>query len=153
MSPPVGEVETGAEVSKRTSRRRKTAHLKDVPETKELRDRLKAQCAEISSRLDKSRPLSKDDGGDFAGLLGGLEGDFRMGDGGMYGPGEQVAAIRRRGGCSCYPIRSTPRVSADYDEFGLDCKMRCAASPISGQPQKTWVTRCWSKKMHPENHR
>ena len=43
------------------SRRRKTSHLKLVPETLELREHLKAVCNDVASKLDKSRPLSKDE--------------------------------------------------------------------------------------------
>jgi hypothetical protein len=43
------------------SKRRQTAHLKLVPQTKELREKLAAKAAEVASKLDKSRPLSKDE--------------------------------------------------------------------------------------------
>jgi len=45
----------------RKSRRRKTAHLKLVPETRGLREKMRAKCAEVAAKLDKSVPLSKDD--------------------------------------------------------------------------------------------
>jgi hypothetical protein len=43
------------------SKRRQTAHLKLVPPTKELRERLQARAVEIAATLDKSRPLTKDE--------------------------------------------------------------------------------------------
>ena len=46
---------------RRKSRRRKTAHLKLVPETRELRERIRKRCCEVASKLDKSRPLPKDE--------------------------------------------------------------------------------------------
>ena len=44
----------------RKSRRRQTSHLKVVPETRELRERMRARCAEVVAQLDKSLPLTKD---------------------------------------------------------------------------------------------
>ena len=57
--PDVTEASTNAEPRK--SRRRKTSHLKNVPETKELRLALRDECRHIAAKLDKSRPLSKDE--------------------------------------------------------------------------------------------
>ena len=45
----------------RRSKRRQTSHLKLVPETRELRDQLQARCGEVAAKLDKSRPLTKDE--------------------------------------------------------------------------------------------
>ena len=45
----------------RKSKRRQTAHLKLVPQTKELREKLQARAAEVAAKLDKSRPLTKDE--------------------------------------------------------------------------------------------
>jgi len=45
---------------KRRSRRRKTAHLKMVPATKELRESLRATCQQIADTLDRAVPPSKD---------------------------------------------------------------------------------------------
>ena len=41
--------------------RRKTSHLKDVPETLELRESLRARCADIASRLSRDVPMTKDE--------------------------------------------------------------------------------------------
>ena len=41
--------------------RRKTSHLKIVPEARELRDQIRLQAIEIADRLDKSRPLAKEE--------------------------------------------------------------------------------------------
>ena len=41
--------------------RRKTSHLKEVPETLELRESLRARCAEIAARIDRSTPMTKDE--------------------------------------------------------------------------------------------
>ena len=45
----------------RRSRRRKTAHLKMVPSTKELRESLRVRCREIADTLSRDVPPSKDD--------------------------------------------------------------------------------------------
>ena len=47
--------------SKRTSRRRKTAHLKAVPPTLEHREAIKRRCDEVTAKLDKSVPMTKDE--------------------------------------------------------------------------------------------
>ena len=46
---------------KRKSRRRKTSHLKEVPQSRDQREHMKQRCAEIASQLDKQRPLTKDE--------------------------------------------------------------------------------------------
>ncbi len=46
--------------SKRT-KRRSTGHLKLVPEPKSLREQLRAKCEETAAKLDKARPLTKDE--------------------------------------------------------------------------------------------
>ena len=51
----------GENLPKRKSRRRKTSHLKSVPESKEQREQLKERCAQVAAKLDKSRPLTKDE--------------------------------------------------------------------------------------------
>ena len=52
--------EFAGEAPKR-SKRRQTTHLKRVPETRELRDKLHAKCREVAATLDKARPLGKDE--------------------------------------------------------------------------------------------
>src|SRR3712207_7601949 len=39
--------------------RSNTAHLKVVPETRELRDRVRAEAATLGQTLDRSRPLTR----------------------------------------------------------------------------------------------
>lgn len=138
MLPVSGEVDTGTEVSKRTSRRRKTAHLKDVPETKELRLQMRAQCVSVAARLDKSRPMSKDelelvcrklleDLGQPERFLGWamvvLATEFWR---------DQVAAIppSRRLFLLPHCLKHAEGCPADYDEFGLDCR-KCGACSIA----------------------
>src|SRR5437762_3370514 len=49
------------ESAPRKPRRRNTAHLKLVPDSKAQRESLRARCAEVAARLDKSRPIGKDE--------------------------------------------------------------------------------------------
>lgn len=144
MLPAAGELETGreveasGEVSKRTTRRRKTAHLKDVPATKELRVEMRVQCAQVAARLDKSRPMSKDelelvcrrlleDMGQPERFLGWtmvvLATEFWR---------DQVAAIppSRRLFLLPHCLKHAEGCPADYDEFGLDCR-KCGACSIA----------------------
>ncbi len=122
----------------RRSKRRQTSHLKLVPPTRELRDRLQARCAEVAARLDKSRPLTKDEmeqlsrsllteAGEPEGYVGWimvvLASEFYQ---------EQVAAIppSRRLFLLPHCLKHAEGCPADYDEFGLECK-KCGACSIA----------------------
>jgi geranylgeranyl pyrophosphate synthase len=120
------------------SKRRQTAHLKLVPPTKELRERLHARAAEVAARLDKSRPLTKDEmekivrrtleeAGQPEGYVGWmmvvLATEFWK---------DQVAAIppSRRLFLLPHCLKHAEGCPADYDEFGLECK-KCGACSIA----------------------
>ena len=122
----------------RRSKRRQTSHLKLVPETRELRDSLQARCAALAARLDKSRPLTKDEmetlargllteAGQPEGFVGWtmvvLASEFYK---------EQVAAIppSRRLFLLPHCLKHAEGCPADYDEFGLECK-KCGACSIA----------------------
>ena len=62
LSTGISPTDTSAKESSSGGRtpRRKTSHLKDVPETLELRESLRARCEEIAARLDRSVPMTKD---------------------------------------------------------------------------------------------
>jgi hypothetical protein len=123
---------------KRTSRRRKTAHLKSVPPTLEHRRALQKRCDEIAASLDKSSPLSKDqmevicrrvleERGDPEGFLGWtmvmMASSFWR---------DQIASIppSRRLFLLPHCLKHAEGCPADYDEFGLDCKT-CGACSIA----------------------
>jgi geranylgeranyl pyrophosphate synthase len=125
-------------VPPRRSRRRKTAHLKLVPETKSLREELRRRCAETAARLDKSQPLSKDEMERVArgilesqnlpeGLVGWtmvvLASEFWR---------DAVAAVppSRRLFLLPHCLKHAEGCPADYDQFGLDCK-QCGACSIA----------------------
>jgi geranylgeranyl pyrophosphate synthase len=120
------------------SKRRQTAHLKLVPQDKAVRESLQARAAEIAARLDKSRPLTKDEmealarrtlaeAGQPEGYTGWmmvvLATEFWK---------DQVAAIppSRRLFLLPHCLKHAEGCPADYDEFGLECK-KCGACSIA----------------------
>jgi geranylgeranyl pyrophosphate synthase len=127
---PIGE--------KRKSRRRKTAHLKQVPDNKALREELRATCARIADQLDKSTPLAKDEMETLArrildehGLPEGFVGWTMVALATEFWR-DQVAAIppSRRLFLLPHCLKHAQGCPADYDEFGLDCKT-CGACSIA----------------------
>lgn len=136
--PSAQDLSSPAETPQRVSRRRKTAHLKDVPETKELRTQLRLHCATVAARLDKSRPLSKDElegvaqrilteAGQPERFLGWtmviLATEFWR---------DQVAAVppSRRLFLLPHCLKHAEGCPAEYDEFGLECR-KCGACSIA----------------------
>ncbi len=120
------------------SRRRKTSHLKLVPETRDLREQLKARCDEVAQRLDRTRPMTKDEMEAVARRLLAEEG---LGEGyvgwtmvmlssAFYR--EQVAATdpSRRLFLLPHCLKHAEGCPADYDEFGMNCK-QCGACSIA----------------------
>lgn len=120
------------------SRRRKTSHLKAVPETRQLRDSLKLRCDQVAARLDKTRPLSKDGMEQVArqlisednlpeGYLGWI---MVMLSSAFYR--DQVAATdpKRRLFLLPHCLKHAEGCPADYDEFGMNCK-QCGACSIA----------------------
>ncbi len=120
------------------SKRRQTAHLKLVPPSKELRERLQARAVEVAATLDKSRPLTKDEMeklvrqhlaelGQPEGYVGWmmvvLASEFWK---------DQVAAVppSRRLFLLPHCLKHAEGCPADYDEFGLECK-KCGACSIA----------------------
>ena len=141
-APPTTQLEdgtnTGASEPKRKSRRRKTAHLKLVPQTRELRDSMRATCAEITAKLDKSLPLTKDD---MERIARGLLDQLGMPEGYVGWTmvvlasefyRDQIAAIppERRLFLLPHCLKHAEGCPADYDEFGLACK-ECGACSIA----------------------
>lgn len=130
----------------RKSRRRQTAHLKDVPPEKSQRDELRACCAAACARLDKSRPLTKDEMEQLArkllaeanlpeGYVGWmmvvLASEFWR---------EQVAAVPHNRRLLLLPhcLKHSQGCPADYDEFGLDCEKcgACSIADFRGEAEK-----------------
>ena len=128
----------GKDLPKGKSRRRKTSHLKSVPESKELREQVKERCAQVAAKLDKSRPLTKDE---MEVVVRGLLADMDLPEG-LLGWTmvllasafwtDQVASIppSRRLFLLPHCLKHAEGCPADYDQFGLDCKT-CGACSIA----------------------
>ncbi|EAQ78123.1 polyprenyl synthetase family protein [Blastopirellula marina] len=123
---------------KRKSRRRQTAHLKQVPSSKQLRETIRAACVQVAAGLDKSRPLPKDEMEKVVrDLLTGLnQPDSYVGWTMVMFASEfwrdQVAAVPHERRLFLLPhcLKHAEGCPADYDQFGLDCKT-CGACSIA----------------------
>jgi geranylgeranyl pyrophosphate synthase len=132
-------VATAAEArAEKKPTRPSTAHLKAVPETRELRDRVRAAAAELGKHLDRSVPLTRP-------VLQhmGEQMLLRMGLGEQYLGftmvaisnefwREQVQAVdfKRRLLLLPHCLKHAEGCPADYDEFGLDCR-KCGACSVA----------------------
>ena len=122
----------------RRSRRRKTSHLKEVPQPKELRERIRVRCRDVADRLDKDCPLSKDEMERVAReILTEMELPESFVGWTMVVLStafwqDQVAAIppSRRLFLLPHCLKHAEGCPADYDEFGLDCE-KCGACSIA----------------------
>ena len=115
-----------------------TAHLKVVPESRELRDQVRAQVAAFGKTFDRSKPLTKPT------LQALAEGVLKsMGLGEQYLGftmvllsnefwRDQVSAIdfKRRLFLLPHCLKHAEGCPADYDEFGLDCR-KCGACSVA----------------------
>ncbi len=124
--------------TKRQSRRRKTAHLKLVPETKDQRGALRERCFQAAEKLDRSRTPSKDELETMARTVL-KEADLPEGYIGwtmvMLTSAfweDQLSAIppSRRLFLLPHCLKHAEGCPADYDQFGLDCKT-CGACSIA----------------------
>lgn len=124
--------------ARRKSRRRKTAHLKLVPESRELREQLKAKCYEAAAKLDKTRPVGKDE---MEAISRSILEEANLGEGYVGWVmvnlssafwRDQVAAVppSRRLFLLPHCLKHAEGCPADYDEYGLDCKT-CGACSIA----------------------
>src|SRR5262249_15361990 len=129
--------------AEKKERRPSTAHLKLVPETRELRDRVRAEAARVGQSFDRSKPLTR------VGLQGMGENLLKhLGLGEQYLGftmvcisnefwREQVQAIdfQRRLLLLPHCLKHAEGCPADYDEFGLDCR-KCGACSIADYKSK-----------------
>jgi geranylgeranyl pyrophosphate synthase len=124
-------------------KRPSTAHLKVVPETRELRDRVRSEAFKLGQNLDRSKPLTRPTlqkmGED---LLEKLElGPQYLGFSMVCVSNEfwrdQVQAIdfKRRLLLLPHCLKHAEGCPADYDEFGLDCR-KCGACSIADYKTK-----------------
>ncbi|MCC6509033.1 MAG: polyprenyl synthetase family protein [Pirellulaceae bacterium] len=118
--------------------RRKTSHLKVVPESLELREQIRARCVEVAARLDKNHPLTKDEMETVArqlleqegmpeGYLGWvmvvLSSEFWRDQIGAIPPSRRLFLLP-------HCLKHAEGCPADYDEFGMNCK-KCGACSIA----------------------
>ena len=122
----------------RKSGRRKTSHLKQVPEPQSLRDEIRDRCREIANKIDKSRPMTKDEMEVVVRQILDemeLEEHFIGWTMVMFASEfwrDQVAAVppSRRLFLLPHCLKHSEGCPADYDQFGLDCKT-CGACSIA----------------------
>lgn len=128
----------GLDGNRRKSKRRDTSKLKLVPETKEQRESLRAKCREVAAKLDKSRPITKDELEaisrrtlDEVGLSEGYVGWMMVVLASEFWE-SQVAAVppSRRLFLLPHCLKHAEGCPADYDDYGLDCK-KCGACSIA----------------------
>jgi geranylgeranyl diphosphate synthase type II len=124
--------------AEKKDKRPSTAHLKVVPQTRELRDRIRAEAARFGQTLDRARSLTKADlqkmGEDLLRSMG--LGEQYLGFAMVCIANEfwreQVQAIdfKRRLLLLPHCLKHAEGCPADYDEFGLDCR-KCGACSVA----------------------
>lgn len=122
----------------RRRRRRRTSHLKDVPQDREMRDRLRVRCDATADALDHSTPLGKDEMEVIARQILEEEGLPEAYLGWMMVMlatsfwRDQVASVPydRRLFLLPHCLKHAEGCPADYNEFGLDCRT-CGACSIA----------------------
>jgi geranylgeranyl pyrophosphate synthase len=131
-------VPTAAEAVADKKDKRGTAQLKVVPESRELRDRVRAEAARFGKTLDRTKPLTRQDlqamaqalmqemglGEQYLGFtMVAISNEFWR---------DQVSAIdfKRRLLLLPHCLKHAEGCPADYDEFGLDCK-KCGACSVA----------------------
>mgnify|MGYP006270979649 CR=1 FL=1 len=131
-------VEPEVEQAEKKSRKPSTSHLKAIPETREMRDKIRAEVAKFATTLDRKNTFTKSELQVFSEQL--LTG---MGIGFQYTGftsvlianefwREQVQAIdfSRRLLLMPHCLKHAEGCPADYDEFGLDCR-KCGACSVA----------------------
>lgn len=120
------------------AKKNSTSHWKVIPETRPLRDQIRDQAHSFVQKLDRSKPLAKEDGRRYAeDLLRSMGlGQQYLGFALVAIANEfwrdQVAAIpfNRRLLLLPHCLKNAEGCPADYDEFGLDCK-KCGACSVA----------------------
>ena len=134
----VAAAETPVKSGERRRKRRSTSHLKLVPETQELRERMRDRCQEVASRLDKTVAMTKDE---MEQVARGLLDDMNLPEGYLGWTmvvlsseywRDQVAGVPHSRRLFLLPhcLKHAEGCPADYDEFGMNCKT-CGACSIA----------------------
>jgi geranylgeranyl pyrophosphate synthase len=119
-------------------KRLNSAAFKLVPESREVRDRIRVEAARVAGTIDRARPLSRaglqQHGEDLLQEMGQAEGylGFSMVCIANEFWREQVQAIpfNRRLLLLPHCLKNAEGCPADYDEFGLDCR-KCGACSVA----------------------
>lgn len=107
----------------------RTSHLKQIPQDRQVRERIRSACGHIVGRLDKSHPLSKDTLEQLAraaleqfGLPEGYIGWTMVALASEFWR-DQVAAVPAERRLLLLPhcLRPAEGCPAEYSEFGLEC--------------------------------
>lgn len=127
-----------ADSSAKRSRRRKTSHLKEVPETLEMRESLRARCEAVADRLDRSVPMTKDEleqvsrrtleEADLPETYVGWV--MVMISSAFWRHELQAVPPERRLFLLPHCLKHAEGCPAEYDEFGMNCK-ECGACSIA----------------------
>ena len=128
----------GKDPPQRRTGRRKTSHMKMVPEPQALREEIRNRCQTIAAKIDKSRPLTTDEMED---IVRGLLEEMKLDEGYigwtmvMFASEfwrDQVASVPHSRRLFLLPhcLKHAEGCPADYDQFGLDCKT-CGACSIA----------------------
>lgn len=118
--------------------RRKTSHLKLVPQERSERDALRQRCVDVAAKLDKTHPLSKDQ---MEQVARGLLEEASKPEGYLGWTMVELASAFWRDQVAATPysrrllllphcLKHAEGCPADYDEFGLDCR-QCGACSIA----------------------
>ena len=122
----------------RRSRRRKTAHLKMVPDTKDAREALRLRCREVAATLSRDVPPSKDE---LEAICRQLLTEQNLPEGFLgwtmvvlssefWEDSIKSIPYNRRLFLLPHCLKHAEGCPADYDEFGLACKT-CGACSIA----------------------
>lgn len=125
-------------LAEKKDKRANSAHLKVVPQEREVRDRVRVESARFAATLDKGKSLTRDElRRNAESLLDGMGLDIQYLGFAMVCIAnefwrEQVQAIpfNRRLLLLPHCLKHAEGCPADYDEFGLDCR-KCGACSVA----------------------
>ncbi|MCC9644621.1 polyprenyl synthetase family protein [Rhodopirellula sp. JC740] len=136
---PTNDLADDARSAVRTSgRRRKTSHLKEVPETLAMRESLRDRCAEVAAKLDRSHPMTKDEMEQIsrrmleeADLPESYLGWVMVMISSAFWA-DELASVppERRLFLLPHCLKHAEGCPAEYDQFGMNCK-ECGACSIA----------------------
>ncbi len=136
--PSAVEVATGGTATLEKKTRRKTSHLKDVPQSLAMRESLRDRCAQIASHLPRDVPMTKDEMEQVArralaeadlpeGYLGWM---MVMISSAFWRESLKAVPPERRLFLLPHCLKHAEGCPAEYDQFGMNCK-ECGACSIA----------------------